>query len=100
IGPATKALIVLHYGGNPCDMDAILEVAERHGLPILEDAAHAPGEVWRGRKCGTMGRVGCFSFFSNKNLPTGEGGLVATNYPELAGRIRRLALPRLHLLIS
>jgi dTDP-4-amino-4,6-dideoxygalactose transaminase len=90
IGPATKALIVLHYGGNPCDMDAILEVAERHGLPIIEDAAHAPGAVWRGRKCGTIGRVGCFSFFSNKNLPTGEGGLVVTNDPELADRIRLL----------
>src|SRR5436190_4974217 len=84
IGPTTKALIVLHYGGNPCDMDAVLEVAERHQLPIIEDAAHAPGAVWRGRKCGTIGRVGCFSFFSNKNLPTGEGGLVVTDNQELA----------------
>jgi dTDP-4-amino-4,6-dideoxygalactose transaminase len=90
IGPTTRALIVLHYGGNPCDMDAILEVAGRHQLPIIEDAAHAPGAVWRGRKCGTIGRVGCFSLFSNKNLPTGEGGLVVTNDLELANRIRLL----------
>jgi len=90
ITPATKALIVLHYGGNPCDLDAISEVAERHHLPIVEDAAHAPGAVWRGRKCGTIGRVGCFSFFSNKNLPTGEGGLVVTNDRELGEKIRLL----------
>jgi dTDP-4-amino-4,6-dideoxygalactose transaminase len=90
IGPATKALMVLHYGGNPCQMDAILEIAERHRLPIIEDAAHAPGADWRGRKCGTIGRIGCFSFFSNKNLPTGEGGLVVTDDQELADRIRLL----------
>jgi dTDP-4-amino-4,6-dideoxygalactose transaminase len=90
IRPATKALIILHYGGNPCQMDAILEIAERHRLPIIEDAAHAPGADWRGRKCGTIGRVGCFSFFSNKNLPTGEGGLVVTDDQELADRIRLL----------
>jgi dTDP-4-amino-4,6-dideoxygalactose transaminase len=71
-------------------MDAVLEVAERHRLPIIEDAAHAPGALWRGRKCGTIGRVGCFSFFSNKNLPTGEGGLLVTNDQELADRIRLL----------
>ena len=90
IGPATKALIVLHYGGNPCQMEAVLEIAARHRLPIIEDAAHAPGAVWHGRKCGTIGRVGCFSLFSNKNLPTGEGGVVVTDDQELADRIRLL----------
>lgn len=90
IGPATKAVLVLHYGGNPCRMDAILEIAERHRLPIIEDAAHAPGALWRGQKCGTLGRIGCFSFFSNKNLPTGEGGAVVTDDEELADRIRLL----------
>jgi dTDP-4-amino-4,6-dideoxygalactose transaminase len=90
IGPATKALIVLHYGGNPCQMEAVLEIAARHRLPIIEDAAHAPGAVWHGRKCGTIGRVGCFSLFSNKNLPTGEGGVVVTDNQELADRIRLL----------
>jgi len=90
IGPATKAVIVLHYGGNPCQMEAVLEIAARHRLPIIEDAAHAPGAVWHGRKCGTIGRVGCFSLFSNKNLPTGEGGVVVTDDQELADRIRLL----------
>ena len=90
IGPATKALMVLHYGGNPCQMEAVLEIAERHRLPVIEDAAHAPGAVWHDRKCGTIGRVGCFSFFSNKNLPTGEGGVVVTGDQELADRIRLL----------
>jgi len=90
IGPATKALLVLHYGGNPCQMDALRAIADRHRLPVIEDAAHAPGATWRGVKCGTIGRIGCFSFFSNKNLPTGEGGLVVTDDQELAKRIRLL----------
>jgi dTDP-4-amino-4,6-dideoxygalactose transaminase len=90
VTPATKAIVVMHYGGNPCHMGAILEVAERHGLHVVEDAAHAPGAVWRGRMCGTIGDVGCFSFFSNKNLPVGEGGMVVTDDEELAERIRLL----------
>jgi dTDP-4-amino-4,6-dideoxygalactose transaminase len=71
-------------------MDAILDVAARNGLTVIEDAAHAPGATWRGRKCGTLGDVGCFSFFSNKNLPTGEGGMIVTNDDALAERIRLL----------
>jgi dTDP-4-amino-4,6-dideoxygalactose transaminase len=71
-------------------MDAVRAIADRHRLPIIEDAAHAPGATWRGVKCGTIGRIGCFSFFSNKNLPTGEGGLVVTDDQELAERIRLL----------
>jgi dTDP-4-amino-4,6-dideoxygalactose transaminase len=90
IGPATRAIMVMHYGGHPCRMDAILDVAARHGLAVIEDAAHAPGASWRGDVCGTMGDLGCFSFFSNKNLPTGEGGMVVTNDDALADRIRLL----------
>lgn len=90
IGPATRAVVVMHYGGHPCRMGEILEVAERRGIAVVEDAAHAPGATWRGRMCGTIGRVGCFSFFSNKNLPTGEGGMVVTDEDELAERIRLL----------
>ena len=71
-------------------MDAIGEVAERHGLVVVEDAAHAPGASWRGRMCGTIGRIGCFSFFSNKNLPMGEGGMVVTEDEELAKTVRLL----------
>jgi dTDP-4-amino-4,6-dideoxygalactose transaminase len=88
--PRSKALLVLHYGGFPCDLAALTEIANRHGLAIIEDAAHAPGATWRGRMCGTIGRVGCFSFFSNKNLPVGEGGMIVTDDPELAQRMRLL----------
>jgi dTDP-4-amino-4,6-dideoxygalactose transaminase len=90
IGPATSAILVLHYGGYCCDVDAVLELADRHGLVVIEDAAHAPGASWKGRRCGTLGQVGCFSFFSNKNLPVGEGGMVVTDDDELAARIRLL----------
>jgi dTDP-4-amino-4,6-dideoxygalactose transaminase len=90
ITPATKAILVMHYGGFACRMDAIHEIADRHGVSIVEDAAHAPGATWRGRPCGTLGDVGCFSFFSNKNLPVGEGGMVVTDDGKLAERIRLL----------
>ena len=90
ITPATKALIVLHYGGHPCAMEDVLGLAERHGLVVIEDAAHAPGATWRDRSCGTIGQVGCFSFFSNKNLPIGEGGMIVTDDDRLAERIRLL----------
>jgi dTDP-4-amino-4,6-dideoxygalactose transaminase len=86
----TKAVVVLHYGGHPCDMDAVLDLAERRGLVVIEDAAHAPGASYRGRACGTLGAVGCFSFFSNKNLPVGEGGMLVTRDDNLAKRIRLL----------
>jgi dTDP-4-amino-4,6-dideoxygalactose transaminase len=90
ITPRTKALLVLHYGGHPCDMGRILELARDRGLVVIEDAAHAPGATWQGRACGTLGAVGCFSFFSNKNLPVGEGGAVVTDDDEIAERISRL----------
>ena len=90
ITPRTKALLVLHYGGHPCDMGRILEIADDRGLAVIEDAAHAPGATWHGRACGTLGSVGCFSFFSNKNLPIGEGGAVVTNDDEIADRLRLL----------
>jgi dTDP-4-amino-4,6-dideoxygalactose transaminase len=90
ISPATKAIAVMHYGGFPCRMDVVRELADRYEVAIIEDAAHAPGSVWRGRRCGTLGDVGCFSFFSNKNLPVGEGGMVVTDDDELAERLRLL----------
>lgn len=90
ISAATKAIVVLHYGGFPCDMESILQIAAERGLIVIEDAAHAPGALWRGRACGTIGAVGCFSFFANKNLPTGEGGMVVTDDDELAARLRLL----------
>lgn len=90
ITPKTKAIIVMHYGGYACDMPAILEIAARHGLRLIEDAAHAPGATLNGRALGAWGDVGCFSFFSNKNLSTGEGGMLVTNDDEIADRVRKL----------
>jgi dTDP-4-amino-4,6-dideoxygalactose transaminase len=90
VTPATKAIVVMHYGGFACDMEGIARIAERHGLVVVEDAAHAPGATWRGRRCGTLGDIGCFSFFSNKNMPVGEGGMVTTDDDELAERLRLL----------
>src|SRR5256886_4374540 len=71
-------------------MAEIYEIAERQGLVIVEDAAHAPGASLRGRMCGTLGRVGCFSFFANKNLPLGEGGMIVTSDDDLAKQLRLL----------
>ena len=84
----TKAITVVHYGGYPCDMNAIMEIAEDYNLKIIEDAAHAPGAEYNGKKCGTMGDIGCFSFFANKNMVTGEGGMIVTNNDVLAEKIR------------
>jgi dTDP-4-amino-4,6-dideoxygalactose transaminase len=86
IGPRTKAVLALHYGGFACDMEALSSL----GLPVVEDAAHAPGASVGGRMCGSLGRVGCFSFFANKNLPVGEGGMLVTDDSELAARLRLL----------
>ncbi len=90
ITPRTKAITVVHYGGYPCQMKAILEIAARRGLAVIEDAAHAPGAYLDGRHLGTWGDVGCFSFFSNKNLSTGEGGMVVTNRDDIAEMVRVL----------
>jgi len=86
----TKAIMVMHYGGYPCDMKAILETAKGHGLYLIEDAAHAPGAEYLGKKCGLVGDISCFSFFSNKNLVTGEGGMVVTRNKAWADQVRRM----------
>jgi dTDP-4-amino-4,6-dideoxygalactose transaminase len=84
----TKAIMIMHYGGFPCDMDAIMDTARKHNLKVIEDAAHAPGAEYKGRKLGTIGDIGCFSFFSNKNMTTGEGGMIVTDDDSLTERIR------------
>jgi len=86
----TRAIVPMHYGGYACDMDAILALAGKHGLVVIEDAAHAPGASLDGRGLGTWGRAGVFSFFSNKNLATGEGGMLVTDDDEFARRARLL----------
>jgi dTDP-4-amino-4,6-dideoxygalactose transaminase len=88
--PRTKAVLVLHYGGYPCDLEPVSALAERAGVAVLEDAAHAPGASLNGRACGTLGAVGCFSFFANKNLPLGEGGMIVTADDGLGERLRLL----------
>jgi dTDP-4-amino-4,6-dideoxygalactose transaminase len=90
IGSSTKAIVVLHYGGFPCDIGAVIGLARRHGLIVIEDAAHAIGATWGEGMCGTFGDVGCFSFFSNKNLPVGEGGMIVTDDDDVAARVRLL----------
>ena len=84
----TKAIVVMHYAGFACDMPAILRIAEKYGLAIVEDAAHAVGASLDGKALGTWGNVGCYSFFGNKNMTTGEGGMLVTNDDLLAEKIR------------
>jgi dTDP-4-amino-4,6-dideoxygalactose transaminase len=86
----TRAVILVHYAGYPCDMDALAEVCAPRRIAIIEDSAHAIDATYRGRQCGTFGEVGCFSFFANKNLSVGEGGLYATRSEELAQKGRHL----------
>lgn len=91
ITPHTKAIIPVHLFGLSADMEAILEVARRHGIPVIEDAAQAIGARYRGKPVGSMGTFGCFSFFPSKNLGgAGDGGLVTTNDSELAARLKLL----------
>jgi dTDP-4-amino-4,6-dideoxygalactose transaminase len=78
----TKAIVVMHYGGFACDMDEINVVAKKHNLKVIEDACHGPLSEYKGQKLGTIGDIGCFSFFSNKNISTGEGGMFVTNNSE------------------
>src|SRR5665648_8965 len=90
IGPKTKAIMVMHYGGFACNMEEILEIAREHKLFVIEDTAHAPGGTYNGKKLGTLGDVGCFSFFSNKNITTGKGGMVVTSNKEAAALCKLL----------
>ena len=91
ITPRTRAILPVHLYGQCSEMDAMLEIAARHGLPILEDAAQAIGAQENGRRAGSMGQVGCFSFYPTKNLGgAGDGGMLVTNDEALAERLRRL----------
>ena len=75
----TKAIIVMHYAGFPCNMNLIMKIARKYKLKVIEDAAHAPLSEYNGKRLGTIGDIGCFSFFSNKNISVGEGGMIVTN---------------------
>lgn len=86
----TKAVMIVHYAGFPCDMPAIVDLCKKYGLKLIEDVAHAPGASVAGRSCGTWGDIGCYSFFSNKNLSIGEGGMVTSCDSALIQRMRYL----------
>lgn len=90
VTPRTKAIMVVHIFGLPVDMDPILKVAERHGLKIIEDAAEMHGQTYKGRPCGSFGDVSTFSFYPNKHVTTGEGGMIVTDDPAVAERCRSL----------
>lgn len=79
ITPRTKAIVPVHIGGQPADMDVIVEIGKRHGIPVLEDACQAWGSQWKGQGVGAIGDIGTFSFQSSKNITAGEGGMVVTN---------------------
>ena len=92
ITPNTKAILPVHFAGRPANMDALTDIARRHGLKIIEDCAHAIETEYRGRPAGTFGDFGCFSFYATKNITTGEGGMVLTRNEDDLARIKTLAL--------
>lgn len=83
VTPRTRAIYVVHHGGQAVDMDPVMDIAHRHNLAVVEDCAHAPNALYKGRAVGTIGDVGCFSFHSLKNMTTGEGGMLTTNRADL-----------------
>lgn len=87
----TAAIVPVHFGGLPADMDRLLAIARARGLRVIEDAAHAWGSKWRGKGCGALGDLGIFSFQVSKNITAGEGGIVLTDQPELADTVRSLS---------
>jgi perosamine synthetase len=92
ITPRTKAIIPVHFAGHPCDMDRIIDLACRHRLRVIDDAAHALPARYHGRMVGTIADCTCFSFYATKNITTGEGGMITTDNPEWASRMRIMAL--------
>ena len=92
VTPRTKAIIAVHFAGHPCDMDEIAAIAARHGVPVIEDAAHAVEAEYRGRPVGSLGAAAAFSFYATKNVTCGEGGMLTTSDDALADAARPLAL--------
>lgn len=90
ITPKTEAIMVVHFAGQSCQMDGIMEIARKHNLKVIEDSAETLGGMYKKRKTGSFG-VGCFSFFPTKNITTGEGGMLTTNDDEIADRVKALA---------
>jgi dTDP-4-amino-4,6-dideoxygalactose transaminase len=97
ITPRTRAIMPVHLAGRPVDMERLDTIAKAHGLAVVEDAAHAIGAVWRGRKIGALGNLTAFSFYVTKNISTIEGGALVTDDPDVAEEVERLALHGLSL---
>jgi dTDP-4-amino-4,6-dideoxygalactose transaminase len=97
IGPRTRAIMPVHLAGRPVDLDRLAELRDRRGIAVVEDAAHAIGAEWRGRRIGAHGNLAAFSFYVTKNITTIEGGALATEDPEIAAEVERLALHGLSL---
>ena len=91
ITPRTKAIVAVHLYGNLCDMDRLLAIGEKHGIPVIEDAAEAIGSIYHGKRAGSMGKFGAFSFHGTKTLTTGEGGMFVTNDPKLYEHVLTLS---------
>ena len=92
ISPKTKAILPVHFAGRPCNMDHIMEIAQKNNLLVIEDAAHAVEAKYKGKKIGNIGDMTCFSFYVTKNLVTGEGGMITTNNEEWSKKIKIRAL--------
>ncbi len=92
VSPRTRAIIPVHFAGQPCEMEPILDVAERHKIRVIEDAAHALPAKYDGQMIGTIGEITAFSFYATKTLTTGEGGMATTSNPEFADEMRTLSL--------
>jgi len=90
ITPKTKAVMIVHYAGFACDMERITALCKKHGLPLIEDCAHSPGADYKGQPLGTFGDIAAFSFFANKNIAIGEGGMVVTRNADLYEKLRLL----------
>jgi perosamine synthetase len=86
----TKAIMTVHIYGHPADMDPIMKIAKKHGLYVIEDAAEAHGAEYKGKRVGSIGDVSCFSFYANKIITTGEGGMITTNDDKIAEKVRKL----------
>lgn len=91
ITPRTKAVIPVHFAGRPCEMDELVELTKKSGIKIIEDCAHAVEAEYKGRKIGTIGEMGCFSFYVTKNIVTGEGGMVISDEKNYVNKIKTLA---------
>ncbi len=91
-GRPVVGMIPVHYAGQPCEMDRLLDLAKKYNLFIVEDAAHAAGAEYKGNKIGSLGDIGCFSFYATKNITTGEGGMLTTNSRDIAKQLRILAM--------